>query len=210
MRMRRGRFLQCQAVLLAIVALGTAKVADATVIREVNVFDPTAVTFTAKSADAENKLGKKNSWYGITLLDFFSGNTTEIDESLDRGSMYVLAHKTGGDRRQLTDIWVGDDSGGWTLDDLNIWDDSESFKMEFKKNKTALQGWAQHDLSATTGMATAGMMGNIVTYKPDKGIIIGQWVVVSVSEPSTLPLIGLGLGGLILIRRRRQRFQSKG
>ena len=58
--------------------------------------------------------------------------------------------------------------------------------------------------------AGAGMMGNIIAGAPDKQKIIGQWLVVSVTEPSTLPLIGLGLGGLILVRRRRQRLQIEG
>lgn len=196
-------------MLLTIALLGFGSAAQADVILEIDVSDPTAVAFLPTAAFSEITVNE-TAFNGITLLDFFTGNTVVLDSQVDSGGIEVST--ASGGTASLPYIFAGLFVGGWTLDDLNFYDPFNPLvMMSFADDATALFGSAIHDLSGMGALPTAGMIGSLITGEPDAAtpLVLGQWKVrgaVAVSEPSTLALAlgGIALLGLRVLRRRRE------
>lgn len=197
-----GRIFRTASVLLAMSIGGFGSAAQAAVILEIDVSNPTAVTFTATGAFSEIT-ADESAFTGITLLDFFTGNTIVLDSPLDSGAIEV---PTDGALAPLPYIFAGDYPGGWTLNDLSFYDPFAVFTMSFADNALALGGSATHDLSGMGVLPSAGMLGTLITGEPNASVplTLGQWQIlgaVAVSEPSTLALLGIGLLGFVGVRR---------
>ena len=83
------RNLRAAFLLLALSLAGFAGTAQAAIILEIDVSDPTAVTFTSTAAFSEITVDQSSFDHGITLLDFFTGNTLAIDGFVDSGGIEV-------------------------------------------------------------------------------------------------------------------------
>ena len=172
--------------------------AEAEVILQVDVSDPTAVVFTPTAAFADNSFSGVDPFDGISLLSFFSGNTTNIDVDLDSGAINVFDSSAGTSRKPLDGIYIQTAAGGFTLQNINFWGNSATWdpdSMFFLNTATALTGLASHDLSGVNGFPTLGTIGNIVAGQPDLNQVIGRWEVVApvilevdVSDPSAVVL----------------------
>lgn len=194
-------------VLLALALSGFGSTAQAAVILEIDISDPTAVRFTSTAAFSQITVNQSSFDHGITLLDFFTGNTLAIDVPADSGAIEV---PTADGFRQLRRIFAGPFDGGWTLDDLNFYDpyfDFMDFTMTFTGDARALAGGATHDLSGMGLLPAPGMIGTLITGFPDADelLVLGQWRItggVAVSEPSSLALLCVGLLGFATFRFR--------
>ncbi|MCB1676223.1 MAG: hypothetical protein KDI01_08030 [Halioglobus sp.] len=178
-------------VLLVLIGLALPLAARASVLLEVNISNPAAVTFTPTTAFADNEfLAVDTAFNGVTLLDFFSGNVAAFDGGLDAGSIDVFDTTDGSSRQALPNIWVGVWPGGWTTNDLSFYEPVQTFAISFLTTAPALVGAATHDLTGFTGLG-ANRSGDLVVGEPDSNSVIGQWRVVP--APSTAVLLALGL-----------------
>jgi len=189
--------------LLALTLAGFMSFAQAAVILEIDISDPAAVTFTPTGAASEI-LVQETAFNGITLLDFFTGNTVTLDEPLDTGTIGVL-NADGGGRDPLSYIFAGLFDGGWTLDDLNFYEPFVDFDQLFTTTAAAVVGGAAHDLSGLGLLPAMGTIGTVITGLPNAAnpLVLGQWQVIDVNEPSTLGLLFIALAVFALQRRRR-------
>ena len=191
-------------LLLVLVGLALPLAARASVLLEVHISNPTAVTFTPTSAFADNEfLAVDTAFNGVTLLDFFSGNLASMDGALDAGSIDVFDMTDGSSRQALPNIWVGVWPGGWTTNDLSFYEPVQTFAISFLSTAPALVGGATHDLTGFAGLG-ANRSGDIVVGEPDSNSVIGQWRVVP--APSTIVLLALGL---LLVAARAGRRDSR-
>jgi len=201
------RVFRTASALLALALTGFGSAAQSAVILEIDISDPAAVTFTTTDAFSQINAEALSFDSGVTLLDFFTGNTEAIDSTLDAGAIDV---PTDEGFEALSRIFVGSFPGGWTLDDLNFYEDltgDPQFTMSFTSDARALAGSATHDLSGMGLLPAAGTIGSLITGTPDAEelLVLGQWRIagaVAVSEPSTLALLCFGLLGFVGLRRR--------
>ena len=143
------------------------------------------------------------SFDGVTLAGFFSGNIT-ANQVLDptSGTIDVFSDPNGIGRDSLQTLWVDDSLGGWTLNDVAIYDDFGSvFFMTFSDSSPALLGTLVADLSSFNGIQGIGVIGDVFAGNPDDARVIGQFSIIP--EPSSILLLGLGATGLAMPRRRR-------
>ena len=160
-------------LLLVSIFSGLTTLAQAAVILEIDVSDPSAVIFTPTAAFSEVN-ASVDAFDGITLLDFFTGNTTVLDETIDSGTINVLDAGTAG-RSPLTYIFAGPYTGGWTFDDLSFYEPLVPFTQQFSDQVAALSGGAIHDLTGLGALPVPGTIGTLITGAPDDSplLVIG-------------------------------------
>jgi hypothetical protein len=193
--------------MLALALTGFGSTAQAAVILEIDISDSTAVRFTSTAAFSQITVDQSSFDHGVTLLDFFTGNTLAIDVPVDSGAIEA---PTDDGFRQLSYIFAGPFPGGWTLEDLNFYDpyfDFADFTMTFASDTRALAGGATHDLSGMGLLPAPGTIGTLVTGFPgsDEVLVLGQWRIaggVAVNEPPTMVLLCFGLLGFAALRWR--------
>jgi hypothetical protein len=181
--------------------------ANANIILEVDLSDPSAAIFNSTAAFADATLDN-NVFNGITLIGFFGGNTTEVDFlPTDSGSINVFNAPDASSRFALVEWFVGVFVGGWTLNDLNFFDDNAPDLVHFFDDEIALTGTATLDLSALVALPALGTSCNVIIGEPDSGLVVGQWVIVAdASEvPTPNPLLLIVIGLLMLGHSRRNK-----
>ncbi len=179
--------------ILFFVLVGTYAQGD--VIISVDVADPTAVVFDSTSA-ASQVDHVDFSIQGITLLNFFSGNATTTNVFLDSGSIDVFNSAGATTQGNLEAIFIGFFGGGYTPNDVNIYDGfAPFFPTHFFDTEPALDGTAVHNLSGFTGLPNPGTTGDVVAGQPNFGVVIGQWEVpaeqMNVPEPTSALSFGV-------------------
>lgn len=199
-----GRAFRTASALLAMSLIGVSGSVQAAIILQIDVSDPTAVTFMPTAAFSEITVDE-SAFNGITLLDFFAGNSVELDSPVESGAIQV---PTDGGFASLPYIFAGVYPGGWTLNDLSFYDPFTVFTMNFADDAAALAGSAIHDLSGMGMLPSAGMLGTLITGEPNAParLVLGQWQIVgavAVSEPSTLVLLSIALLAVVGLRRRQ-------
>ncbi|MEM9480181.1 MAG: hypothetical protein AAGA58_11070 [Verrucomicrobiota bacterium] len=176
----------------------------AAVVLQVDVSNPAAVVITATSANSQNEFlppdgGTINT--GVTMIELFSGNNVGAGSAgVTSGSLNALEGLSGTDREVLDLFWNDSFTGGFTPEDLSIFQPG-AFELRFETDEQALTGSIVVDLSSISSsfFPTIGTTGNIVANSPDLNNVIGQWQVIP--EAST-GLLGL-MAGLMLLQRRR-------
>ncbi len=156
---------------------------DADVIILVDVTDLTAVTFTPTVATPEVTVGPFDSNdFGVTLVDFFNGNSTKINGGgFDvTGELLVLDSATSTSRSPLLGIFVAD-YNDWTMQDINFYNFGFLFDIYFDSSQPAITGQYTANFSnlGFTGIPIAGTIGDVITNSPVTPDVIGQWQIVS-------------------------------
>lgn len=167
----------------------------AAVILNVDVSDPTAVVFSSTTeASMANFLNAGDSGDGVTLAGLFSGNTT-VNQLLvpTSGVIEVLSDPSGNNRGSLQTLWIDEHEDGWTLNDVNIYDQGFSFTTSFLDSSPALQGTMIADLSSFSGIQSSGFIGTVFAGAPNANQVIGQFRIIPVPSALILGLGGLGL-----------------
>ena len=116
-------------------AAGSVGQARASILIQVDVSNVNAVTFVATSANAAGNFGPVDSWYGVALVDFFSGNDVEINVESSAGNSLNAFDSNSGTTRGTTinGAWVGDEDS-WTYNDVCFFDwDEDPTSRQIKK-----------------------------------------------------------------------------
>ena len=174
--------------------------ANSAVVLTVDISDQAAVVVTALPEPSAINIAGLSSLDGITLDDFFSGNTvpdTAVTGTHLGPGLFVLDESAG--RGTLWYLSINDYSGGWTRDDLGVLDHF-GFEMQFSTAAPALTGEMTFDLSVFEGLPSISDTGNVLAGQPGSGNVIGQWQVVP--ELATSTLAALGLLTAVLMRRK--------
>lgn len=161
----------------------------------VDVTNPLAVKITATNANADANSDNIPQVAGIDLLRFFTG---AVNMSVLYMSSSSLTPRGGVAYSNFED----DDYSG-SLVDLNLIGSSLTAMQDFSTTAPAFTGEASLDLSAFAAfLPTVGTSGNILAgaNMETNGTVIGQWQ--AVPEPQTYALVGVGLLGIYLLRRR--------
>ena len=134
-------------------------------------FNTTAVNSMGTFDDVDARLG------GVTLVGFFDGNTDEIEEDLDSGTIDTLSSPMGSDRLALDSIFIGSFDGGFTPDDVNFYLHEADVNIYFRTDERALFGSAVHDLSSMnlTGLPATGATGLVYVGPITEGNTIGSY-----------------------------------
>ncbi len=171
------------------------------IVLTVDITDSAAVVFTATD-NVSSVDGGLNSFAGISLVDFFSGNT-EANNGSSVVSGSVDIGKTGGGRIGLDQYYIATDGNGYSINDIAFYSNTNVF-TSVDTLTAALAGVATVDLSGFV-LPTVGATGNVVLgSRTGTGVVFGTYQVVP--EPATFAfLAGLGAVGCVLVRRRRQR-----
>lgn len=171
----------------------------AEIIVDVDVSDLSSVTFTTTDGFAEGTFDGL-AGNGVTLADFFVGNSTTVRGQEIGSTLSVFNANDGSTRETLDRIWIANFGGGFTPNDVSFYDFGNAPIYSFDDQR-ALTGSAVFDLSTFTGLPNVGTVGNVYFDTPDNNQVIGQWRVVGVPEPTSG--IVLAIGSMFFLRRRR-------
>lgn len=185
----------------------TAQVQGAVVL-EIDVSDPSAVTFTSSGGMSSTLSSLDASLEGFTIENFFS---TEVDLFGALGGTLSPTVGTSSAYSAIGTFNYSANNGTFTAgDDLSVYvSGSEGADSQvFNTTTAAFVGAASIDLSAfIASLPAPGTSGHIITGyfqsgTPDHGEVIGQWSVTAVPEPSSTALWALGMAGMLLRRSR--------
>ena len=151
----------------------------ADVIITVDISNPAAIFFQTTSNNAEAAF-TDTAFNGVTVKDFFSGNSTTANEMATSGSIEILDSATATTMTPLDNIYVGSAAGGYTTNDFTFYDATGvgSPTIFSFANQRALSGSVTFDLSTFTGLPAYGETGDVYIGRPNDGQIIGQWMIV--------------------------------
>ncbi len=188
--------LQLYLLMIGLLAGGAAAQAQIII---VNVFDPTAVTFTGTGTVASaNFNGGTTAAFPVRLSGFFTTSQSNIDVF---ATTTTLATTGAGHTLGLAFLRVG--AGGPTT---LLFRESGNSQENFSTGSAAFSGAGTFDLSiVSSALPSAGATGNV--FAADGTTIVGTYSVTSTSavpEPSAYALLA-GLVGLGFIARRRRR-----
>lgn len=189
---------------LIVLAFSTILFSDqskADIVINVDISDLSSVTFITTEAFAAGSF-EGLGLNGITLRDFFTGNTSVVSGGLVDGEISVFDSADGSQERVLDRIWINTFNGGYTRNDVSFYTPEPSIPIFSFDDRRALTGSAAFDLTAFNGLPEIGETGNVFFDAPDRNQIIGQWRIVSVPEPASGMI--LMFSSLLLLRRRRQ------
>ena len=160
--------------------------ANAAVLLTVDTTDPSAVVITA-TAGLASQTGSSGST-GFDLRGFYTGTPAESFSAATFSSLVTPENGTTFDNYFNSSTT------------LNIF--LFSAGPEFTAGNIAFSGSATFDLSAHAAfLPAAGASGNITFYLVSTPIF-GEWQVSAIPEPSSAFLLGLGVLG-VAVRRRR-------
>lgn len=185
---------------------------DPGLLLEIDASDLSAVTFTATYAFATATTSATDGVDGLTLLNFFSGNSADFVSSAFPSGGLAVCDDSQYDSRFLlnhleTQDRTGAGEGGWTTNDLQFWGGNTS--MFFNTARIALDGSVTYDFTGTAladDFLAAGTTGSVITGTPDSPTTLGTWKITAsvtpVPEPSTLALLLAGSLGMWMRQRR--------
>ncbi|TWT91783.1 PEP-CTERM motif protein [Botrimarina colliarenosi] len=162
--------------------LGVAHSADADVLLLIDVTNPSAVTIQSTDGLVLNTVGNGSP---VDLADFFTADTG-FHEAPMSGDLSRFSNG------ELFTVYRN------TSTTLQLFSGAGFNFGEFTAGQLAFNGTGTLDLSALS-LPGPGATGDINGFRE----LMGTWQVVPVPEPSSLAL--LGLGGLMLLRRRKDR-----
>lgn len=182
--------------------------ANAGVVFQIDVSNPSAVTITATTAVSESDSSLNIGTEGITIENFLTSSTiafplnTAFTGDLSPSGTAVAYNFFG------TFEYEDNDGAFKAGNDLSVYSGTAG-TQDFSTSTTAFTGVATFDFSsASTALPSVGTTGNVIsgflmTGGPaGHGNVVGQWTVVSVPEPSSVFLLGLGYLGFALRRSR--------
>jgi hypothetical protein len=187
----------CLLALAAVVMCAAGQLpAKAGVVLEVDVTNPSAVTFTATGAFSAVDSSSTVTFDGISALGFLTssgGNAEQFTTSTLRPSN---VSSSGAYIAYQFDT-NGVDLDMYTTDGLPA--------QVFSTSVAALVGQLVANLSFwTSQLPSAGASGNVIAgYPGNSGGVIGTWQAVAVPEPSTYALAGAVAVASCLMARRR-------
>jgi len=187
----------CLLALAAVVMCAAGQLpAKAGVVLEVDVTDPSAVTFTATGAFSAVDSSSTVTFDGISALGFLtssSGNAEQFTTSTLRPSNVSSSG--------AYTAYQFDTNGV----DLDMYTTGGLPAQVFSTSVAALVGQLVANLSFwTSQLPSAGASGNVIAgYPGNSGGVIGTWQAVAVPEPSTYALAGAVAVASCLMARRR-------
>jgi len=186
----------CLLALAAVVMCAAGQLpANAGVVLEVDVTNPSAVTFTATGAFSAVDSSSTVTFDGISALGFLTssgGNTEQFTTSTLRPSNVISPD-------DAYTAYQFDTNGV----DLDMYTNGGQLTQVFSTSAAALVGQLVANLSFwTSQLPSAGASGNVLAgYPATNGGVIGTWQVVP--EPSMYALAGAGALASYLMARRR-------
>ncbi len=190
--------------ILSLLTLGSTA-SFAAILLEIDISDPSAVTFTATSNNASSDSSLNASSNGFTIEGFFLSNPTV--DYIDGNVTGTLSPVTGTTQTYAIagtfDYLSGTETFG-PGNDLNVTANGNagSNSQVFSTSSTAFTGTAVMDLSSyVANLPLAGASGSIYPGYSLGPAVIGEWSVVP--EPSTYAL-GAGMLALCALALRQR------
>ena len=196
---RRRSSSSCLLALAAVVMCAAGQLpANAGVVLEVDVTDPSAVSFTATGAFSAVSGSSTVTFDGISALGFLTSSGANAEQFTTSTLRPSNVSSPG-----AYTAYQFDTNGV----DLDMYTTGGLPTQVFSTSAVALVGQLVANLSFwTSQLPSAGVSGNVIAgYAANNGGVIGTWQVVP--EPSTIAmaLAGLACGGYSMFRRRRAR-----
>jgi len=185
------------ALSLALVAMSSVtQSAQAAVLIQVDISNPSAVTFTSTDAFASINDSTSTMFDGVTFDEIFSASSLVSETYAGLTGSGLFPPTTTGLAYDDT-LTAGD---GVSTTDLNFYANTGSPTQSFSTGAPAFSGSATVNIAGVT-YQSVGYIGEILAGYADGGSFdsIGQYQIVP--EPGSLAL--LGPGGLLITRRRR-------
>jgi hypothetical protein len=189
--------------LVVALSLGGMTAAQADDLLNVNLTVPNQITITAlPGLSAVTTSGSTTT--GFYFDNFFAGTATITNSLLGAANLTAASVASDGSP-SLFRATAGTDPG------MNVWSYSATGTTTFTSGVTAFTGSATWTVSAAAyAAALAGPLGGSVYFAADdisdlpNAQILGSYTVTAVPEPATAVLLGLGVAGLLLARRRQE------
>lgn len=165
---------------------------SAAVLIEINVSNPSAVTFQATGNPAAINDSSTTTLLGVTLLSFYREVITQVSPESISGDL------TPSGATAAYGLYYVDNHSG-SFKDLNLLRETPLFdKQAFSTAVAAFTGTATIDFSSfpVSALPTIGTTGNLLAgFSGDFGGVIGQWTVV----PEVSSAVQAGVMGAVLL-----------
>ena len=202
--MKKSNLSSCASALVLAAGLlaATFPAAAQSILININQVNPSAVTFTATSANSAANSSVINL-YGVDLISYFTTAPAVAAAS-------VTGNLTPSGTTAPFTEWIPDNFlGAGKYVDLNLYNTSNPQTQVFSTSVQALTNTATINLSSLLAdLPSTGASGNIYSgniHSPGQNWLIGKWTVVP--EPPVEAQMALGamvLAGLAFVRRARR------